>query len=80
MRRTKPCPRCRGHASQEVQGLCPGCLCRMLLQLEADEPGVETQRARRPAALPPAALAVSAGTGFDRTMWRNSVRRVAPGR
>lgn len=43
--RTKICPQCRvSYFLEEIQGLCPRCLCRMLTRLDAEEPRLQSQK------------------------------------
>jgi len=42
--RAKICPECGGeYFPEEVQGLCPRCLRRMLLRLDAEEPDLQSE-------------------------------------
>src|SRR5947209_1285694 len=44
MRRTQPCPQCGCKCSpEEVQGLCPRCLRRMLARLDEANPALESR-------------------------------------
>src|SRR5438874_8251941 len=52
MHRTRLCPQCGGQCFQEeVQGLCPRCLRRMLLRLDATAPDPQLRKPKETPAL-----------------------------